>query len=358
MRVNEVKVLMIGSNLKVPGGITRVVKNYYDAGLNLKVKLEYFPTYLGRGNIANIAYFTLKYILLFFNLFILRKSYDVVHIHMSYKGSFVRKKHIIKLLNIKNIPIILHMHGSQFKDFYNNGTQKRKAEICNILNRVDVIIALGLQWKEFYKSISSTKVISIDNAVFPKKIEAKNEKVYLTSMGVLSERKGTYDLIKVVDKLRDKIDSKYKFLLAGNGDIEKVKSIIKDLNLEDYFIIPGWINDEQKIEEIYKKSVLYLLPSYNEGMPMSILEAMSYGLPIISTNVGSISSVVEEENGILVNPGEINEISEAILQLLNNPEKVKKIRKINSSKIDHDYNIYNSVELLSSLYTKVYRKEL
>ncbi len=69
------------------------------------------------------------------------------------------------------------------------------------------------------------------------------------------------------------------------------------MGLEDLFDVPGWISDQEKIEEIYRKSIVYILPSYNEGMPMSILEAMSYGLPIISTDVGSIPSVVNEKNG-------------------------------------------------------------
>ena len=72
---------------------------------------------MGVINLFNIIYFFLQYIKLFIKLIFFNQQYDVAHIHMSYKGSFIRKKYIIQLLKHKNIPIVLHMHGSQFKDF-------------------------------------------------------------------------------------------------------------------------------------------------------------------------------------------------------------------------------------------------
>ena len=116
------KVIMIGSHLRVTGGITRVVKNYLESGLPGKVDLEYFPTYYGSYQIINIIYFFLQYTKLLIKLVLFNQQYDIAHIHMSYKGSFIRKKYIMQILNQKNIPIVLHMHGSQFKDFYNGST--------------------------------------------------------------------------------------------------------------------------------------------------------------------------------------------------------------------------------------------
>ena len=159
---------------------------------------------------------------------------------MSYRGSFIRKSKIIKMLHKNGIPIVLHMHGSQFKDFYNESSDKRKKDIVDALNKVTVILALGEQWKEYYKSISTAKVVSLDNAVFPKNVSSNSQDaVYITTMGVLSQRKGTYDLIEVGAKLKGKIDNKYKFVLAGDGEIDKVKKKIAEMELEDLFVVPG-----------------------------------------------------------------------------------------------------------------------
>jgi len=347
------RVIMIGSHLRVTGGITRVVKNYIQAGLNKKTTLEYFPTYYGSNHFVNIIYFLVQFIKLFLKLNVLNKKYDVAHLHMSYRGSFIRKSYIIKLLKNKNIPIVLHMHGSQFKDFYNESSDKRKRQITDALNKVTVILALGEQWKEYYKSICETEVVSLDNAVFPKQtISDSEEKIYITTMGVLSQRKGTYDLIEVGAKLKGKIDRKYKFVIAGDGEIEKVKKKINDLDVDDLFFIPGWISDEKKIEEIYRKSIIYILPSYNEGMPMSILEAMSYGVPIISTDVGSIPSVVEKDNGFIIKPGDIDDLENKVMKLLNKKTDIKYIRNNNIKKVSTIYNIYTSLDELLLLYKK------
>jgi glycosyltransferase involved in cell wall biosynthesis len=348
------KVIMIGSHVRVTGGITRVVKNYLESGLNQKVNLDYFPTYYGSNHFVNILYYIVKYIKLYFQLNVLNMNYDIAHIHMSYRGSFIRKKYIIELLNHKKIPVVLHMHGSQFKDFYNESSDTQKQQIKDVLNKVTVILALGEQWKEYYHTISSAKVICLDNAVFPKEpVIGSQEKIYITTMGILSERKGTYDLIKAVSKIKGKIDPKYKFLIAGDGEIEKVKKKIKELNVEDMFIIPGWISNQNKIDEIYRNSIIYILPSYNEGMPMSILEAMSYGLPVISTDVGSISSVVEEDNGFIIKPGDTKAMGDRLVKLLNDQSIIEWFEKNNRDKISEKYNIYDSVDKVVSLYKSV-----
>lgn len=349
------KILMIGSNLRVPGGITRVVKNYIQAGIKDKVNFEYFPTYYGGKNYENIIYFIIQYFNLSLKLFIFKKNYDVAHIHMSYKGSFIRKKHIINLLVKNRIPVILHMHGSQFKDFYRDSVYNQKIQITKTLNKVNVILALGEEWKEYYESICRTNVIILQNSVFPKKNNTSiiDEKIYITTMGVLSKRKGTYDLIKVGERLKGKIDEKFKIVLAGNGEIQEVKKIINKLELNDFFIIPGWISKQEEIETIYRKSILYILPSYNEGMPMSILEAMSYGIPVISTNVGSIPSIIKEENGFIVNPGDIENIADIIVKLLDDKDKVSLLENNNIEKINKFHNVYNTMEEIYSLYEKL-----
>ncbi|MFJ7509859.1 glycosyltransferase family 4 protein [Peribacillus simplex] len=347
-------VIMIGSHLRTTGGITRVVKNYLQSNLDKKVNLEYFPTYYGSNHLINILYFFIRYFVLYVKLNILKRKYDVAHIHMSYKGSFIRKKYIINIFKKNNIPILLHMHGSQFKEFYNESSVENRKIITDTLNKVTVILALGVEWKKYYESICESRVVSLDNAVFPKDTTNNNEdKIYITTMGVLSHRKGTYDLIEVAAKLKGKISPKYKFFIAGDGEIEKVKKKITELDLSDLVIIPGWISNEVKIDEIYRKSIIYVLPSYNEGMPMSILEAMSYGLPIVSTNVGSIASVVEKNNGIIVNPGDVDQIAVNILRLLDNPDKLVQISYNNRKKIADKYSINESINQLISLYQKL-----
>lgn len=131
------------------------------------------------------------------------------------------------------------------------------------------------------------------------------------SLGRLGERKGTYDLIKAIERIEVQIPD-IKCYLAGDGDIDRCKQIVEEKKLENNIIIVGWADFDKKLELLKKSSVL-VLPSYNEGLPMAILEGMACGKAIISTTVGAIPEVVKEENGILIEPGDIKKLSEALI---------------------------------------------
>ena len=106
------------------------------------------------------------------------------------------------------------------------------------------------------------------------------------------------------------------------------KQIVEEKKLENNIIIVGWADFDKKLELLKKSSVL-VLPSYNEGLPMAILEGMACGKAIISTTVGAIPEVVKEENGILIEPGDIKKLSEALIGYCMNQEIVERTGKNN-----------------------------
>ena len=115
----------------------------------------------------------------------------------------------------------------------------------------------------------------------------------------------------------------YKLLIGGDGEIEKVQQYIRDNKLDNVAEYIGWISGEEKTKLLNEVDV-FVLPSYNEGLPISILEAMSYNLPIISTKVGGIPEILKNEyNGYLINPGDLIALENAISALINNPSKRK-----------------------------------
>jgi len=166
-------------------------------------------------------------------------------------------------------------------------------------------------------------------------------------------REARIEMILADPRLKDKMGDQYKFLLAGNGDIDKVKKIIKDKNLEDFVIVPGWISDDEEIEKIYRQTAIYLLPSYNEGMPMSILEAMSFGIPVISTNVGAIPKVVEKENGYIIEPGDLDALENKILSIIEHELEYAYFKNNNIKKINELYDIRKSIDKIVSIYRDV-----
>ena len=144
--------------------------------------------------------------------------------------------------------------------------------------------------------------------------------------------------------------------MAGDGEIEKCKDLIKQKKLDNNIIVVGWADFDKKLELLRKSSVL-VLPSYNEGLPMAILEGMACGKAIISTTVGAIPEVVKEENGILIEPGDVEKLSEALMRYCMDQETVEKIGKNNIALIHTKYSMDAMHQKLEKIYLDTMREK-
>lgn len=354
---NKIRVLIIGSDLSVKGGITSVIKSFLESNIN-GVEFKLLPTYIEGSNLRKINFY-LKSLIKYIKA-ILKKDFDIAHIHMSYKGSFFRKLFIIKINNMFHIKSILHLHGSEFEVFYESSCFIVKKLIKNIFDSSDYVIVLGESWKRVIENISSNKNIKIFNnsvKTTNKIVKWNNEEVRVLFLGVLLKRKGIYELIDGIKILRDdnSIENKnIKFILAGSGPEEKeIKSLIKNYKLESFVEMVGWINDNEK-EEFISSSQIFILPSYNEGLPMAILEAMSYGVPVISTDVGSISEVViNDYTGVLIKKSDSKLISEAIKELIKDKKIWEKYSHSCKKIINDKFNDEEYFKDIYNLYSKL-----
>ena len=174
---------------------------------------------------------------------------------------------------------------------------------------------------------------------------------------MLTKRKGIYDLIEAIKILNDKgivREKKLNFIIGGSGKEEvQIKELISKYKLEQCTEMVGWVNGEKK-EELLKKSQLFVLPSYNEGLPMAILEAMSYGIPVVSTDVGSISEVVKNyKTGFLIEPGKRDEIAKGIINLINLEKVWKKQSKACKELICAKFNEKDLLKHINELYVDI-----
>lgn len=316
------KILMIGVYYKknAPGGMASVVQYYEHYFENLKYISSWKLTHkLGRLYFAIFAYFKLLFLLIF------DKNIKIVHIHTAADASFWRKSIFLSLSKGFNKKVLLHIHASRFKDFYYESS--KKAKIKHTLNKANKVIVLSQSWREWFIKIGipSENVLVLNNitAKPDKQInKTKNNKINLLFLGEIGERKGVFDLLKSLSNNKDYFKSKIFLKIGGNKNEDKIKSTIISQGLEDFVFFEGWVSGRKK-QELLNWAHIFILPSYNEGLPIAILEAMSYGCVIISSNVGGIPEVVfSKKNGIIVQPGNINQISEAILYYTNNQDKI------------------------------------
>lgn len=316
---NKIRVLMCSSARSEKGGMNSVIDQLMDHDWGDEFEFSYLATHISGNPVKKSLFFAMSYLRL--KKLIKKDTFDIIHIHMSYKGSFFRKYYVTKLCKRNNKKVIIHLHGSEFKDFYNNGDKKRKSQIRELFTIADVSVVLGEDWKQFIKEIApNSNVIVVNNAIALPDIGEKkpNENLTFLFLGALIKRKGVIDLLTAVQTIKKEGITNFKVLIAGSGEEENtLKNYVEENNLGDCVEFLGWINNTQK-PGILKKSDVLVLPSYNEGLPIAILEAMSYGLPILSTNVGSIrEAVVTGENGCLFKPGEVAKMASEMKKMID-----------------------------------------
>lgn len=316
--MEQIKVLMIGSDASVKGGITSVITQLLNFNWFAEnIEMHFIPTYVDKTKIRKIIFFVSAYWKIKRELKINRP--DIVHMHMSYNASFSRKFMIHKLCMKYNIPDIIHLHGSEFKKWYEGQSKARKIRIRTLLRECKALIVLGNKWKKIVKAMEpSANTIVVSNTVsIPQEKAFWNEPLQFLFLGVLIKRKGVSDLLDAIKMFKDSgREINAKFVIAGSGNEEEnLKKKAAYLQIEDLVTFNGWADGVKK-NELLKKSQVLLLPSYNEGLPIAILEGLSYGLPIISTNVGDIpSAVIDGKNGFLIKPGDYKELAEKIIQI-------------------------------------------
>lgn len=205
--------------------------------------------------------------------------------------------------------------------FYQNTLKTVQKYISFILDISDKILVLSSNWQDYICSICSNKDIQVlyNPLIMNEKAISNNEVPKFLFMGRLGRRKGAYDIIEACKLIENK---NFEIHLYGDGELEKLQQLTKEADLEANIKFRGWISSEEK-DNAFKGADVLLLPSYNEGLPISVLEGMSYGLPILSTPVGGTSEAVEDGvNGFLVKPGDVKALAEK-MQLLANDKDLR-----------------------------------
>ena len=337
------KIIMIGPDFSVVGGITSLNKMIMREKSD-EFSVDFSPS-MHQGSL--LGRFSLWIKSLLFAPFIrLTRPPGVVHIHVSSDLSMWRKTSIGNMWNRLGVPVIYHTHGSKARDFFEGSSFITKWAISRSFRRASAIITLSEGWKEWYAEnlgVASSKFVVLPTPIYPPPPEevVKKERIDVLYSGLMGLRKGTFDLIEAWSKIPEEEKAGRKLHLIGNGDVEEVREKSEQLNQDKTCIIHGWVSEEEKIG-LLRRCGIYVLPSHNEGLPMGLLEAMSWGLSPISTRVGAIPEIIKNgENGILVSPGRVDEISLAIRSLMDDSSKMGAISTsaIATAK-EHDWNTY------------------
>ena len=348
--MKPLRVLMCASSLKVKGGMVSVVKNYLGCRDWGNVRITFIPTHIETNKYLLMAYFSIAYIRIL-GLILLGKI-DIAHLHVAERGSFYRKAFILQTLKRFGVKVILHHHGAEFDLFYNGLSGKRKEYVNKILRMADLNIVLSQRLVQMIKGKSpEAKVEVLYNAVNvpqtnPYDIQSHN----VLFLGRLGHRKGTYDLLEVIRRIDKELPSDVRFYLCGDGEVEEVKRKVEALGISHRISHIGWIDGKQK-EDFMKQSMMNVLPSYNEGLPMTILETMAHGIPNISTSIASIPEVLHDgENGFLITPGDVDTLCKRILQLIDDNSLRSRFSQESYKLVKCSFSLNANIKRLSRFY--------
>lgn len=353
----KIKICMVVPNPMVKGGIASVVNGYRDSLLEKDFEIIYVESYRDGNKIQKLLKGICGY--LQFAKILLLKHPDLIHIHSSFGPSFYRKIPFIYMGSWAGKPIINHIHGAEFASFYKNASEKKKKLVRKVYRKCSRLIALSEEWKLLLRQIVPEEKITVIENYSILHREALEDRLnrkcnhQVLFLGELGKRKGCYDIPSVVQKVVREIPE-VKFVLAGAGTIEDetaIKKLLEEKGVSKNVEFPGWLRGKEK-EKALCDADLFFLPSYNEGMPMSVLDAMGYGLPIVSTEVGGIPKIVRDGvNGYCCKAGDVKEYSSKIKELLKSGNR-KAFGEKSINIVENQYSLEIHIGKLKELYKK------
>lgn len=312
-------VLMVGVGARRVGGMWTVAESYMNSkNYNEQVKLKYVSTSTNGSVVHRVLYMIKGYTEIKFSL--LTSKIDIVHIHMAERGSTFRKGYVAKWGMNTGKKVIVHLHAGPFMYWYNTLDISKQLKVRSIFSYADRILVLGKYWKsELQTIIPMEKMIVLYNGIQcpqqnPYNSEAKN----IVYFGVMRKEKGTYDLLKAIKEVDTQLDSEVKVVLCGNDLAGDMAEKVKEYGLEKRVLMPGWVDKEERLK-IFHEAMINVLPSYYEGLSMTILEAMAYGIPVITTDISTMTEILGDKE-FLIEPGDYKKLGEKILELANNKE--------------------------------------
>lgn len=349
-------ILMLGPSPEAFGGMASVIKAYQAAGLFERwpvLQIDTTAETRQANKLAMLAVAVTKVLAM-----CLRGKVQGLHLHVATRVSFYRKSIFMVIALMARVPYVIHLHGADFDVFYSKecGALARRYLVA-LFGRSAAVIVLGERWRTFISSITpNPRVVCIFNPVIlSSNVGASQEGrggQNILFLGQLGRRKGVADLISAVALLRERVPSVH-LMLCGDGDNGVFARQASELGISGQVSFYGWVVGDQKAR-LMAEATLLALPSYHEGLPMAILEAMGSGLPVVASDVGSIPEAVTDGiEGLLIKPGNVSDLAAALERLLTNPMLRERIATAAQQKARALFESSIIVEQVSNLYAEV-----
>jgi glycosyltransferase involved in cell wall biosynthesis len=328
--MKKIKVL-IAAHIGQPwGGISSNYENLLASRLPELVELSFVET-SARRSFDKGGYFNTHNLLLALAMAIrffaalIKNNPNVIHIGTAHSGSFLKHSLMVLFGRLAGKKVILMLHCGYEALFSRSGFWRQY--VLFILGRCNGIAVISREWLALKPLLPHSLIEYIPNALnlepylaLPLSRFAGRSPVKLLYLGHIGRDKGTFDLIEAARLILQATLAPFQIDLVGDtlstGEYERAQSKINENGLENYVYLWNAEFGDKKLKRLEQADV-YVLPSYSEGMPISIIEALASALPVVGTRVGGIPDMIDPgHNGLLVSHCNPDELAQALIQLI------------------------------------------
>ncbi len=312
------RVLVVGPGERSAGGIRSVIVALSRSSLSRRFALVEIVTHADGSRPHKLAVAARG--LVRFVREIVRARPDLVYLHTASNGSFWRKAVASAIARAARLPYVVHVHGGAFADFYRGMPEPGRLVARWMLRGAEAVVTLTPSWAREIGAIAGRPTVTIPNPVHvPAAVaDPARRPARIVTLARIGAPKGSFVLLRAFAALADGHPDA-RLVLAGDGSQEEARRVAREAGVADRVEMPGWIGPAER-DALLAGASVFALPSRVEGLPVSMLEAMAHGLPVVVTAVGGIPDAIEDGvTGRLVPPDDVAALTAAIGGLLDDP---------------------------------------
>jgi glycosyltransferase involved in cell wall biosynthesis len=287
---------------------------------------------------------------------------DIVHIQTNSGFGYYEKSWLALLAKLMGRRTLLHVHGGNFRLFYQDSPPILQNLIrkCALISNRIVTASPQMRDNFLFIGIPEAKITQIGNAVNLPDIHKDYQpgtQVTILFLTRIVLAKGIIELIDAVTALFGSNEG-IQLRIVGAEELEtvRVKDYLEKIGKPGYIRYVGPVSEAQKHHE-YLSADIFAFPTHVEDQSYAVMEAMSYGLPCIASNVGGVPSLIRDgQNGLLINPKDVPSLKAALENLVRDPELRRRLGMAARRTIADEFSWANRAAEMKRLYDAVLRE--
>ncbi|MDR3538260.1 MAG: glycosyltransferase family 4 protein [Acetobacteraceae bacterium] len=346
---------------QVGGGMGSIMQYLADMGTDPSGRFEFARLESRGGGSIVLSPVHLAFAVLRIFVGAARGRLAVVHLNLAERGSVYRKGVLLYAARLAGVKVLLHLHAAQIIAFHQSLPRPGRALLRGMFRSADHVVVLGELWRRWVIDtfdVAPQAISVVNNGVpatpLPRVPRTDGEPFRLLFLGNLLERKGIADLLHAL-AMPTARDADLHLTVAGGGAVDTYKALADELGIGARVEFTGWL-DQAAARRCVTKADALVLPAYDEGLPLVILEAMATGVPVVCTPVGAIPEVfTNRDSALFVTPGDRPALAEALIELSRDPALQAQLSSAGLGLYHRQFTMTAFAERIAALYATLVR---